>query len=208
MQHAAARPVHVAARVSRRHTQGARWRLKLATGESRNAVERFISRTYAAAYAARIEAFMPAIAGVYRDEELLAACGLREASGEALFLETYLDQPVEIRLGDLTGSSIDRTRIVEIGNLAIARPGAARVLISLLTEHLAVSGFEWTVFTAVPALRNNFAGLAIPLFELGPARPERLHPAARAAWGRYYECSPQVSAVRVADAAKALRAHE
>ena len=79
---------------------------------------------------------------------------------------------------------------------------------SLLTEHLAVSGFEWTVFTAVPALRNNFAGLGIPLLELGPARPERLRPAARAAWGRYYDCSPQVIAVRVADAAKALRAHE
>jgi hypothetical protein len=187
-------------------THSARWRFELVTCAERARVERFVSHAYDTAYGARINAFMPQLAAVFRDDELLAACGLREARVGRLFLETYLDQPVEQRLSDLTRLHVYRSGIVEIGNLAISRPGAARLLIAMLTEHLVERGSEWAVFTAVPVLRNNFGALRIPRLALADADPERLDPEVRQAWGSYYDCSPQVSAVRVADASLALRA--
>jgi hypothetical protein len=206
MQHAAVLRGQRAASAYWNRIHSARWRLELVTGDERARVEQFISQAYGAAYGAVIRDFLPQLVGIFRDDELLAACGLREARAERLFLETYLDQPVEHRLSDLTRSHVRRSAIVEIGNLAIARPGAARLLITMLTEHLARRGSEWAVFTAVPTLRNNFSALQIPRLVLGDARPERLDPDVREAWGSYYDCSPQVSAVRVADASLALRA--
>jgi hypothetical protein len=187
-------------------TRSAPWRFEVVSAAQRTRVERFISHAYQTAYRARINAFMPHLGAVLRDDDLLAACGLREAGAERLFLETYLDQPVEQRLSELTQSYVGRGSIVEVGNLAISRPGAARLLIGMLTEHLAGRGCEWAVFTAVPVLRNNFAALRIPRLVLADARPERLDPHVREAWGSYYDCSPQVSAVRVTDASLALRA--
>ena len=207
MHFAAARRKHAAETVCSTTSHFAQpWRFELLCGPERADAERFIAQAYERAYQARVTQFLPTLAGVFRGPELLAACGLREASQGEFFLETYLDHPIEQRLADLTHAPVGRNRIVEVGNLAIARPGAARVLISLLTEHLTASRAEWAVFTAVPALRNNFRALRIPLLVVEPARAERLEPHAREGWGTYYECAPAVSAVRVAEAAKALRA--
>lgn len=180
------------------------WRFAAVDSLARAEIERFIFDAYHSAYGARITRFMPHLAALYRDEELLAACGLRSAAYEPLFLETYLKRPIEDVLGSVTGTQARRDDIVEVGNLAIARPGAARMLIELLTAHLHQRRERWVVFTAVPVLRNNFQRLHIPLHVLGDARPENLSLEARQQWGRYYDCSPKVSAVRVEDAAAAL----
>lgn len=180
------------------------WRFKAVSTAARADIERFIFDAYHSAYGARITSFMPHLAALYRNEELLAACGLRNAADEPLFLETYLGRPIEDVLGGVTGTQARRDDIVEAGNLAIARPGAARRLIEMLTGHLHRQHSRWVVFTAVPVLRNNFQRLHIPLHVLGDARPEALPPAERKQWGRYYGCSPRVSAVRVEDAAAAL----
>jgi hypothetical protein len=182
------------------------WRFRSVAHGERPRVEQFIRCAFVSAYGARIGEFMPHLAALYRGGELMAACGLRYAANERLYLETYLDQPIERVLATATGCPETRSGIVEVGNLAIARPGAARHFIAQLTEYLTDCGHSRVVFTAVPALRNNFARLRIPLDTHGPARPDRLQPEARRAWGRYYDNAPQVSSVRVADAAKALAA--
>jgi len=191
----------------RRRHEAETWRLDLLTPCERPGAERFIRAAFRKAYSARIATFMPQLAGLYRGSELLGACGLRPAGDGPLFLEAYLDRAVELSLAAVTRSAVRRSAICEVGNLAIARPGAARMLIELLTAHLLEQRTEWVVFTAVPALRNNFLRLRIPLHVLAPARAEHLDAGARQQWGRYYECSPQVSAVRVADSAAALRAN-
>ena len=181
------------------------WRFGIVPAHARAPIERFISSAYARVYGARIPTFMPHLAALHRDDELFAACGLRCGEGERLFLETYLDEAVEERLATVTGAPQARRSLYEIGNLAIGRPGAARALIALLTEYLLERDARWVVFTAVPMLRNNFRRLGIPLHVLGHADPARLTPEAREQWGSYYDHMPQVSAVRVADSAAALR---
>jgi hypothetical protein len=59
---------------------------------------------------------------------------------------------------------------------------------------------QWALFSAVPALRNNFLRLGIPMITLAPADPGRLSGNALANWGTYYDQQPQVTAVHVATA--------
>lgn len=47
-----------------------------------------------------------------------AALGYRRAEAQAMFLETYLDRPIEAELSEIFGRPIPRRNIVEIGNLA------------------------------------------------------------------------------------------
>ncbi len=169
--------------------------------------EFFIRHVFAAAYGARLGVLMPALLAE-RDAEggILAACGLRRADAGALFLETYLDRPVEDAIGAACGAVVARERIVEVGNLAVLPPFTARQFIASLTRHLLAGDAEWSVFTAVATLRNAFARLGVPFLRLGAARLEALPEADRAAWGSYYDTTPEVLAVRVRDAAHALLA--
>lgn len=160
----------------------------------------FIRTAFATAYGARMDALMPELYTLERATELMAACGLRHAASERLFLERYLDAPVEEMLPRDGDGPATRTGVIEVGNLSIARPGVSRDFIAHLTQHLYVEGMTWAVFTAVRVLRNNFRRLGIPLHELAPADPLRLPPGERAAWGSYYAAGAVVCAVKVADA--------
>lgn len=178
-----------------------RWHFATAGGESRTVVEAFIAAGFRKAYGARLTEFMPELVALHDSGQLAAACGLRPAASAPLFLEQYLDAPVEHAL-DAHGA--ERRTIVEVGNLSIARPGYARHLVAGLTGLLHGRGMQWALFSAVPALRNNFIRLGIPLFDLGPADPARLPAAARASWGSYYRQNPRVTAVQVDAAFSAL----
>jgi hypothetical protein len=180
------------------------WQFSTAHPSDVASVRRFIRACFHSAYGADVCHFLPALLALRRGNALMAACGVRRASAAQLFLETYLDMPVEQALAERTGVPADRRGIVEVGNLSIAKPGASRLLIAHLTDYLHARGIAWTVFTAVPALRNNFLRLGIPLHVLADAEISRIPADERDAWGRYYEQRPIVCAVSVRDAWAAL----
>lgn len=177
-----------------------RWYFGAVNGETRNTIERFIAAGFLKAYGARLTEFMPELMGLYHDDALVAACGLRPAASGTLFLEQYLDHSADIALHCATGVTADRTKIIEVGNLSVSRAGYARHFVAWLTRHLHDSGMQWALFSAVPALRNNFLRLGIPMITLAPADPDRLTGNTRAIWGSYYDQHPQVTAVHVATA--------
>ncbi|HET9405174.1 MAG TPA: thermostable hemolysin, partial [Burkholderiales bacterium] len=185
-------------------TRRAHWSFSRAGARERPQVESFIRRGFERAYGARLTRLMPTLMALRCGAETAAACGLRPAAAEQLFLEAYLDRPVETALSRAAGMQLDRADIVEVGNLVIARAGCARRLIFHLTTHLHAAGPAWVVFTAVPALRNSFRRLGIPLVTLGAADGNRLPAAARAEWGSYYEQAPIVTAVSVTAAFHAV----
>lgn len=171
----------------------------------RSRFEGFIRDGYEAAYAARIERFMPRLMSVLTPAgDIIAVCGLRDPRHGPLYLEHYLDQPVEAVLERAAGRPVSRRNLTEVGNLAIGRPGFARFLIAALTEHLHNIGQEWAVFTAVPALRNAFSRLGVDLVSLGAARISAIPARDRAQWGRYYEQKPLVMAASVEQSRVAL----
>lgn len=162
----------------------------------RHALETFIRNTFRQAYAADVPAFAPNLMLLEEHSRSLAAVGWRSAAEEALFLESYLDAPIEHEIGRLAGQVVPRERIVEVGNLAAARPGSSVDLILLLAAHLDLLGFEWVVFTATSELISIFRRLGLPLLALAQANPERLGDEALA-WGRYYDTRPVVVAGRI-----------
>lgn len=171
-------------------------------------VRQLIRERFDQAYGARIAHFMPRLFSLHQVEERpLGAVGLREAQRQALFLERYLDQPIEVAIGARVGRSVQRSEIVEVGQFAGTGAGAFRNLILRLTEQLHREGHRWVVFTGTTALRNAFARLGLTPVELAEADPLRLDESERADWGSYYSHGPRVmfGDIREGHAAMAAR---
>jgi len=160
-------------------------------------IEQFISNVFHQAYGAKIKRFKPCLMSLRdRDNKLVAACGFRSAALEPLFLETYLDRPIEAVLSERTGFPVKRSSIVEVGNLSVAEPGMARYLIAAIVTQLHATSKQWAVFTAVPVLRNAFAKMGLNPIILCNADKNRLAPEEQAEWGNYYEQKPKIMAIQ------------
>jgi Thermostable hemolysin len=175
-------------------------------GADRAAVEAFISQRFAESFGSRIEAFMPRLFSVRnRKGEICGAFGLRSGY-RSLFLEQYLDAPIEETIATLAGGRVERRTIVEVGHFSGSFPGAVRAMISLLTEHLHRHGFEWVVFTGTTGLRNAFCRLGLCPTDIQAATADRLPAEARAAWGSYYEHAPRVLIGNIQEGYRAMLA--
>jgi hypothetical protein len=166
----------------------------------RRELEHFIYNSFQFAYGATVKHFMPTLVSLRNDRcDLLAACGVRRADAERLFLEAYLDAPVEEVLSSRCGRSIAREGIIEVGNFAAFRPGMARHMIAVLASYIQEAGTQWIVFTATAGMRNAWSRLGIELLPIGEAIKERLEPGDRGMWGSYYDSRPRVMAGNVSD---------
>ena len=162
--------------------------------QQRQEIEQFIHDVFARAWQADIHHFLPVLIGIHESNgECVAAAGLQPAANGALYLEKYLDRPVDEILGNMMQQKIDRQRIIEAGNLAVTSRGGARHLITATLTYLYNAGYQWAVFTAVPVLINSFRKLGLPLTKLADADPRRLGDDA-AQWGDYYQSRPMVMA--------------
>lgn len=174
----------------------------------RAAVQDFVRDRFAAHYQANVQHFMPCLYGLEADDgSVHGAVGCRSAAVQPLFLERYLDEPIEDAIAARTGQAVIRADVVEVGNLAARGAGMSRLLIVALTRLLAAEGVRWAGFTGTPALINSFRRLGIALHGLAPADPRRLgmdHDQWRAEWGTYYDARPQVMVAEVPGADRTL----
>jgi Thermostable hemolysin len=164
---------------------------------ARAEVEAFIHAVFKRAYNAEITAFMPHLVAL-RDNNgvLMAAFGLKKASEGPLFLEQYLDEPIESLISKKLHKPISRDVITKIGNLAVANPRNAGVLIAHVIQHSLDMGIEWCVATAHHSLQNGVVKGGRDVYPLFPADKARLSPEEQAKWGSYYDRMPQVVAIR------------
>jgi hypothetical protein len=162
----------------------------------RGDAESFIRDVFARRFGADVTAFAPNLMLLEQHERIIAAAGWRPAGSEQLFLERYLDAPVEQALTRLSGQQVPRERIVEVGNLAAEKSGGSIQVILKLAEHLNKLDYDWVVFTATNELAGILARLGLPPLALAPADPGRLGSGA-AAWGTYYDTNPVVVAGRI-----------
>ncbi len=171
------------------------YRLMLASSAQQEAELRtFIQNAYQREFTARIPHFLPTLAGLYRaDGVLVAACGLNLAGQNRLYLEQYLDSPVEYLLKQRLGVATRRESIIEVGNLAAHTPGAGRLMFAALCQLLCQNALDWVVFTGTAKLRNSFRHLSLDPVELIEARADKVGEDA-ADWGNYYRCHPRVMA--------------
>ena len=174
-------------------------KLYLPSSLRRRAVESFIFRQFRLKHGASIRHFMPYLISL---EEMrggvLSAAGFRPACENRLFLEKYLDIPVEKAISLHTSEQIERLSVIEVGNLASDCPGSSRLLIMAMTYLFNQQGFEWVTMTGTNDLINIFRNLQLNIFFLGRADAKRLANEQND-WGRYYTHNPQVMAGSISD---------
>jgi hypothetical protein len=162
---------------------------------ARAPVEQFIRQVFLGSYGARLGSLYPTLLSFRSGDTLRGAVGLRDAGQGPLFAEQYLQAPAETLIAAHWGQQTARSRLVEVGNLALAGPGEARWLIAAVTTFLHACGYRWVLFTAVQPLVNAFARLGLSPVQLADADPACLPDGGRD-WGRYYD---QRAAVCVGD---------
>ncbi|HEX9208595.1 MAG TPA: thermostable hemolysin [Steroidobacteraceae bacterium] len=174
------------------------------TGDGRGELEEYVRAAFQAKHGARVRSFMPTLLA-FRDRlgSLRGVVGVRGAQQERLYLEQYLDRPVEQALDEALQSrgvgTVRRDQIAEVGNLAGASCRSAVRMVAHIPAYLMSQQYQWIVFTATGALRQILAGFGAPLVEL--ARADGSNVAASSdEWGRYYETDPRVYAGYLPDA--------
>ena len=126
------------------HTLGESLQLQpVRAGETgRGELEAYVRERFAAKHGAEIRTFMPTLVS-FRDRQgdLRGVAGLRGAEESRLYLEPYLDRPIERVLTEcLSAQPVDRggsrvvrrDEIVEVGNLAGASCRAAVRMVAQL----------------------------------------------------------------------------
>ncbi|AQW68077.1 thermostable hemolysin [Pseudomonas parafulva] len=168
--------------------------LHLQDDPGRMPLERFIHQCFALSHQADIQHFLPQLLAFHDSQgRLTAAAGIRPADDGSLFLERYLDMPLEDAVSRVVGTTLPRSCMVEVGNLASLSAGSARLMIAAVTWLLASRGLHWVAFTGAAKLINSFQRLGLMPVVLAPADPARLEDQAEK-WGTYYSHCPQVFA--------------
>jgi len=166
----------------------------------RDEIERFIIDTLHHTYGADIKRFKPYLMTLRdQDNRLIAVCGLHSAATERLFLESFLDQPIEALLSAHTGFSVKRGDIVEIDNFSVVELDMSRHLVTAINDQLYFTAKQWAVLTATPELREVFVELGINPEILADTDLNLLSPEDRLAWGSYFEQKPKILAIKRMD---------
>ncbi len=170
----------------------------------RAACERFVQQRFQAVYRANIQQFLPYFLAIMdQDQHCQAVVGLRVAGEPPLFLEQYLDQPIQHIISEKTGKTFMRPQVVEVGNLSGIHHGSSRIIITFLTWFLAHHHYQWVAFTGHHHLINSFKKLGLSPLALQDADPNRLDHN-RDQWGNYYAFEPHVFAADVKQCAHNL----
>ena len=159
----------------------------------RSELEAFVNAAFLRKHGAHVRSFMPTLLSWRDGAGPLGVVGVRAAQDESLYLENYLDSPIEQALAERAGRQVPRARIVEIGHLACRNClGAARIA-AALPRYLLELEYEWIVFTGTRTVRGILGRLGAPLHELALASAECVS-ATHDSWGRYYDSDPRVYA--------------
>lgn len=173
--------------------------------------ERYISTVFRRIHGAKITQFMPILLSLGAAKANKAAVGMRRASSGPLFIESYLEAPIEDALTDLGVDVRTRHEIVEIGNLASTRSGYSQILFILLTSLMKLAGIKTVTFCGTKEVVGLMQKLGMQLHQLCDAHEERVV-TADTDWGSYYAHQPKVCVVDVDQAYQALErcdlAHE
>jgi len=166
-----------------------------------------IRETYWRSHRAALPAPMPLLLSLSAgDGATCAALGLRSAGTGGLFLESYLEPPIESAIASAAGMPVLRERIIEIGNLAASRRIGSQQLFIIMTAVITAAGFQWMTFTATPQVVKLIGRLGFVPLDLGRADPTKL--ANRGAgWGSYFDTAPRLQAGLLSEAMAVLNAN-
>jgi hypothetical protein len=164
------------------------------TDPRRADAEAFVRNRFLRTHGAYIATFMPTLLLLRGTHgELAAVAGFRSAAQEPLFLERYLDIPIEQALAAQVAGNVRRAEILEVGNFAALDSRRARILMSFMPNYFLGRGARWLAFTATTAIRGILAAMGGRCIEVGTANSACVAGGIDE-WGRYYSTDPRVMA--------------
>jgi hypothetical protein len=153
----------------------------------------FVAQQYARRFSSLITRFYPHMFIACENGGCVAVAGFRGAAADTLFLENYLDAPVEEYLRSSFGSAVDRHHIVELGGFAAINRSSAFALMQYLAPALYELGYEKLVCTANAPIRKCLVKLGLNPVVLAEAASEKVIKGGDD-WGNYYASNPRVLA--------------
>ena len=162
-------------------------------------MEQFIKEGFDRAYNAQVSEFSPDLIYV-EDSRIRAALGIRSARA-SLFLEKYLDLPIEHYVS--SSSIVPRSRIAEIGNLCSSNRRYTLALFIAAAAILEQRNYTHAVFCATQQVATIIESSGVELCRIAPASGNRLG-AKLAEWGSYYETEPTIVSISLADVSRAI----
>ena len=174
------------------------------SSNQRGQVEQYVFSQFRANHGASVRDFMPLLFTMSCHDEFTSAVGIRPACGNDLFLEQYLQEPVENALGVLSDHNVNRGEIVEVGNLVSTQGGSSQLIYLVMAMILHRAGFKWLVITATPQVQKSIKRLGFELYALADADLSALDDSSLSGWGTYYENRPGVVAGNLAEAMAVL----
>lgn len=167
-------------------------------------LQSYIAAKYQQVHGARLTEFLPFLLGISSHGQRVGAFGLRPGSQRPLFLEQYLDQPIEQLVARQALRPVDRHSLVEIGNLVVTGRGQGPLVMLLMAASLAEAGYSWMVFTVTGQVERMMRRLGFCPQVIAQADPRRLaDPDSQ--WGSYYQNNPRVMLGSLASAQEAIR---
>ena len=171
--------------------------------DGRGEVERFIAAKYLQVHNAELNEYLPLLLGIYNKGHLACAAGFRPGLYRPMFLEQYLDAPMEQQVATLSKQPVDRCSLVEIGNFAVASNGYGPLVMTLMAAALAEAGYEWMIFTVTEQVERLIRRLGFKPHYLASAVANRLA-GDKSHWGSYYENNPRVMAGNIQTATSVI----
>lgn len=184
-------------RGGRDQSPGGHFSVESRESASREQLETAIRQGFDAHFGACVEGFMPNLAS-FELQGKKAIIGYRPASAEPLYLESYLDEPIDILLANITNEPVSRSDIVEVGQLVVQDRRVVEPLFRALVPYLVGHGYEWICFTGTHKIRRlltytGFAGLTVAYAS------ESAVSGSGDRWGSYYSNDPQVIIGKLSD---------
>ncbi|MEJ2743635.1 MAG: thermostable hemolysin [Gammaproteobacteria bacterium] len=172
-----------------------------------SAIHRFIAVCFFQEHQAKIDHFLPELITLTSHNNTpYAALGYQSAAEHALFLEQYLDTPIDVAISTAHGAAVQRSTVFEVGNLAASHPGSTLRLILSLSTFFYEHGFRWLAVTMTQQVHHQFQrlGLESSLYRIAPATRSRLLNTSTD-WGTYFNNKPYVYVASIEDALSLMR---
>ena len=158
---------------------------------ARVGTEEYIAKKYLEIHDAHLTHFLPLLLSVSHNDAMMGAVGLGPGQYRPMFLEQYLDTPIEQKLAAFTNQPFDRDSVVEIGNLAVSHQGFSTILFIVMAMALREAGYQWMAFTITTQVEKIIARLGFRPTYLIDADPRYLGQHG-SDWGSYYQNQPKV----------------
>lgn len=159
---------------------------------NRPLAEAYIAQHFAREYNAHIGSFLPHLLTMRCQDNYSGAVGMRNAGSATLYLEQYLEQPIEQAIAGIAQRFVKRERIVEIGNLVSTQRGASHLIFLIFSVMLQELGTEWIAFTATGQVAQILSRLKFHTHTLCAADQNKLQSEEAQQWGAYYQKKPHV----------------